>query len=243
MRDTFNMDHSRHPDSYDIKKPFLKLSRITFFLLLVIFLCSLIAVALLVYNFAVCPTEDNQSTCNSQYQHHLNGNFSPVSTTSDEETTQPVIFKDVRLPRSVKPVSYDIVIAPNLNGENFTFKGYVAIKIHIHESCTNISLHSWALKISRNQTALKMMDENGDLTSDEIEIKNQQFVDEKQFLVIETKQELKKGKNYLLKLKYTGQITDNLQGFYKSSYITNGKTKWLTSTQFQATDARRAFPW
>jgi aminopeptidase N len=152
------------------------------------------------------------------------------------------MITDVRLPRSIKPISYDIVIAPDLSSENFTFKGDVIIKIHIDESCKNISLHSWTLTIKRNYTSIKLLDEDGNETDDEIEVIDQQFMEEKQFLVIKTKEELIKGKNYLLKIKYQGLILDNLQGFYKSSYKVDDQTKWLVSTQFQATDARRAFP-
>ncbi|KAG5672285.1 hypothetical protein PVAND_002422 [Polypedilum vanderplanki] len=245
MRDTFTIENSRHPGDYDTKKHFLNLSRLTFFLLLAMFICSLVAVALLVYNFAVCPQDDDVKVCSKHY--HINENSSPSTTsiasiTDIGETTEPPIIKDVRLPRSIKPLSYDIVIVPNLNGENFTFEGDVAIKIHVDESCNNITLHSWTLKIRRDFTKIFIFDIDGNVTADQIDIKNQFFIDEKQFLVLETKQELEKGKNYLLKIKYIGQITDNLQGFYKSSYTVNGETKWLVSTQFQSTDARRCFP-
>lgn len=243
MRDTFNMEHSRHPDSYDIKKPFMKLSRMTFLMLLVIFICSLIAVALLVYNFAVCPQDESERTCGSQYHNYLNGNVLPTNMPTEDGDAEPIVYKDVRLPRSMKPVAYDIVIAPDLSGENFTFKGDVVVKIHVDQSCTNISIHSWTLKINRNHTSIKVLNENGEVTDSEITVKNQYFIDEKQFLVIETNEVLEAGKIYLLKLKYVGQILDNLQGFYKSSYTVENQTKWLSSTQFQATDARRAFPW
>lgn len=236
------MEHSRHPDSYDIKKPFMKLSRMTFLMFLAIFICSLIAVALLVYNFAVCP-EENERPCSDRFHPHGDGIDMSTEAAGVLEAAETPIIKDVRLPRSIKPLSYDIVIAPNLSGDNFTFKGDVGIKIQVLESCTNISLHSWALKITRNYTSVKLIDEDGIETSEAIPVKDQYFVDEKQFLVIETANVLDKGKTYLLKLKFTGTILDNLQGFYKSSYKVGGSTKWLTSTQFQATDARRAFPW
>jgi aminopeptidase N len=245
MRDTFTMDNSRHPGDYDTKKHFLTLSRLMFFMFLAMFVCSLVAVALLVYNFAVCPQDEDVKVCSDLL--HLNGNSSPVSSSSISplttigETTEPPMIKDVRLPRAIKPISYDIVIVPNLSGENFTFEGDIAIKLHVDASCRNITLHSWTLKIRRDFVKIFTLEGNG-TDGDEVYVKDQFFVEEKQFLVIETKDELQKGKDYLLKMKYMGQITDNLQGFYKSSYTVNGETKWLASTQFQSTDARRAFP-
>lgn len=243
MRETFNMDSSTHPGDYDTKKHFLKLSRLMFFMFVAMFICSLIAVALLVYNFAVCPSDDDDKICTNHY--HANGNSSLTSTsisTSTIASVESTIIKDVRLPRSISPLSYDLVIVPNLTTENFTFEGDVAIKILITKTCKNITLHSWTLKIQRDFTQIKMLNDNGEIMDGDIEVTNQSFVDGKQFLVIETKQELERGNEYLLKLKFLGQITDNLQGFYKSSYTVNGETKWIVSTQFQSTDARRAFP-
>ena len=43
-------------------------------------------------------------------------------------------------------------------------------------------------------------------------------------------------------LKFQGILNDRLLGFYRSQYTQNGKTKYLATTQFEAADARRAFP-
>jgi tricorn protease interacting factor F2/3 len=43
-------------------------------------------------------------------------------------------------------------------------------------------------------------------------------------------------------LEFQGTLNDRLLGFYRSQYIQNGKTKYLATTQFEAADARRAFP-
>ena len=46
-----------------------------------------------------------------------------------------------------------------------------------------------------------------------------------------------------LSIKFTGTLNDRLLGFYKSQYKDKkGKTKYLATTQFEAADARRAFP-
>lgn len=45
-----------------------------------------------------------------------------------------------------------------------------------------------------------------------------------------------------LKLKFKGILNDKMRGFYRSSYTLNGQTKYLATTQFEATDARCAFP-
>ena len=43
-------------------------------------------------------------------------------------------------------------------------------------------------------------------------------------------------------LEFEGILNDRLLGFYRSKYQQNGKTKYLATTQFEAADARRAFP-
>lgn len=46
----------------------------------------------------------------------------------------------------------------------------------------------------------------------------------------------------ILTVNYEGYMLDDMAGFYKSSYKENGQDVWLGTTQFQQTDARRAFP-
>jgi aminopeptidase N len=233
------MENARRSSDYDTKKFFLKLSRFGFLMLLATILCSLVAVALLVYNFAVCPQEEHHVRhCRNDLEFTTDG-ITKGSGSNEKESEIPPILKDIRLPRSIKPISYDVVIVPYLSGENFTFDGDVIIKIKVNENCKNITLHSTMLKIHRNLTTIQKITEN---ENQSVNIKNQFFVEPKQFLVIETEEELEREQNYTLKISYVGQIRDNLQGFYKSSYKVNNETKWLASTQFQATDARRAFP-
>ena len=47
----------------------------------------------------------------------------------------------------------------------------------------------------------------------------------------------------LLYVPWTGNLNDELAGFYRSSYIDeDGEKKYIATTQFEATDARRALP-
>ena len=46
-----------------------------------------------------------------------------------------------------------------------------------------------------------------------------------------------------LEIEFTGELNDRLRGFYRSRYTDmNGEERHLATTQFEATDARRAFP-
>lgn len=46
----------------------------------------------------------------------------------------------------------------------------------------------------------------------------------------------------ILEVSFLGYMTDEMAGFYRSYYIENGQKVWLGTTQFQSTDARKAFP-
>jgi aminopeptidase N len=237
MRDSFAMDNTRHSDHY--KKAFVKLSRTGTFLLSAIIVCSLVAVALLVYNFAACPQDDLQLT---ESRHHfrqdlINPTLSlTTSTKITENDTRH--SKDLRLPRSIRPVSYDVVLLPFLTSDNFTFNGEVAIRINVMETCKNVTLHSTSLIINWSFSHIQKLNEDNKPTEN-VSITNQYFVDEKQFLVLETGKDLEVNTSYIVRLQFVGTIKDNLQGFYKSSYNVGTETKWIASTQFQATDARR----
>ena len=43
-------------------------------------------------------------------------------------------------------------------------------------------------------------------------------------------------------LDYNGRINNQYAGLYRSRYVVDGQTRYMASTQFQASDARRAFP-
>ena len=45
-----------------------------------------------------------------------------------------------------------------------------------------------------------------------------------------------------LKIYYRGFLRDDMEGFYRSYYKEGSKKVWMASTQFQQSDARRAFP-
>jgi aminopeptidase N len=46
----------------------------------------------------------------------------------------------------------------------------------------------------------------------------------------------------ILKIAYVGEINDRMVGFYRSRYGVRGEEKYCAVTQFEESDARRAFP-
>lgn len=143
--------------------------------------------------------------------------------------TKNIKKKSVRLSKNIFPISYDLRIKPDL--ESFTFSGNETIKLKINKDTKSITLHSKDIDIKTAKIANN---------------KNEQFSTkitynkESETATIYFRENIN-GESKLY-LNFIGIINDNLRGFYKSKYILNGEEKYLATTQFEATDARRAFP-
>lgn len=56
-------------------------------------------------------------------------------------------------------------------------------------------------------------------------------------------QELQSNSTAVLYIAFKGVLNDNMVGFYRSSFKDDeGTTHYIATTQFEPTDARRAFP-
>jgi aminopeptidase N len=66
---------------------------------------------------------------------------------------------------------------------------------------------------------------------------------ERQFFVASLSQTFKANNNYTVFVQFTGYLTDDNAGFYRSSYLDNNqKRRWLLASQMEPTDARKSFP-
>jgi puromycin-sensitive aminopeptidase len=124
-----------------------------------------------------------------------------------------------------------LLLEPDL--VNATFWGSVAISIQVQEATSEIVLNSAELQIEK---AWICNDANvSQLASVKIE-------DATEWCRIGFRCRVEPG-NYHLHLAFKGTLNDKLRGFYRSTYkVTAENTKVLAATQFEATDARRAFP-
>lgn len=126
-------------------------------------------------------------------------------------------WKDIRLPKDILPVTYRIYLKPDL-ATTFDFTGRVAIDVQCVKPTKYVILHFKKLDIN----SFKLLDSNKKYANVSRILKNQ---DHEQIL-LETQEELQAGKNYTLKLTFSGKLSNSMAGFYKSSYKTKeGKTK------------------
>ena len=198
------------------------------------FLISLVMTGLLVYHFAPCLEEKLVKSCielkNSGFESR--GMF-PTELSSKKKL-------DVRLPRAVVPDSYELKLIPFIWEGNFTFNGEVKILVNVTEDTKNVTLHAVDMVIDESFTTIR--EHSGANNTKAIGIVGQKNDTERQFHVIKTSDTLKRGMQYVVHLKFVGHLNDYMQGFYRSSYTVESQTRWIAATQFQPTDARRAFP-
>jgi puromycin-sensitive aminopeptidase len=136
-----------------------------------------------------------------------------------------------RLPRTVVPSRYELRLEPDLTSA--TFSGEVTIAVTVRETTSEIVLN--AIELQASDARLENdngMSQNPTVTADQ--------PTERWRLTFTTP--IASG-DWRLLLRFRGTLNDKLRGFYRSSYKdTAGKTQVLAATQFEATDARRAFP-
>jgi puromycin-sensitive aminopeptidase len=139
-------------------------------------------------------------------------------------------IKSVRLVPHIKPERYNLTLKPDL--EAFTFSGKEIITLTIDKPIKEITLHSKDIKIETVEIIQNKDNQFASIISYDIKAETATFT---------FKSPIKKGKAKL-SIVFEGIINETLRGFYRSRYTLNGEQKHLATTQFEATDARRAFP-
>ena len=136
-----------------------------------------------------------------------------------------------RLPQSVVPDRYEIELEPDIEQGRFT--GQEAIDVTVWEPIREVLLNAADLEIR----SARIRDEHGKVQSATIRLD-----EENERACLTFPESLQPGP-WRLTLTFTGILGDKLRGFYRSTFTTAGGTKeMLAVTQFEATDARRAFP-
>lgn len=131
-----------------------------------------------------------------------------------------------RLPRSILPSSYSVEIRPDLAAHTFT--GSVAVAASVVEAtdtlvCNIADLTLTSVTIDGEAAAFSIDEENEQLR---VELGAQRPAGDITFGAT-----------------FEGELADTLKGFYRSTFTDDdGVEHTIATTQFQSTDARRAFP-
>ena len=137
-----------------------------------------------------------------------------------------------RLPDTVRPEKYSIELRPNLKA--FSFEGSESIRIQVARPTKTIVLNAEGLEV---REATVSSSKGGSLPATSID-----FDSKREVLRLDFAESVPSGPA-TLRLSFSGTLNDELAGFYRSRYtMSDGKQGYMAATQFESTNARRAFP-
>ena len=138
--------------------------------------------------------------------------------------------QNVHLPSHFKPERYVLELEPAI--EAATFRGSEILHFTHKKASKEITLHAIELTVSDVKVV------SGGKT---FEPTKTNFNKKTETVTFTFAKPIPKGKGRLY-LNFEGILNDRMHGFYRSSYMHDGRENFLATTQFEATDARRAFP-
>jgi len=150
-----------------------------------------------------------------------------LPTAQSSQTLQSTTY---RLPPNVRPKKYSLTLKTDIPEESFS--GRVVIDIEVAIPTNEIVLNAVDLDISE----AKILLEQGDFLQGTVEP-----IRETERACITFPSALDKGP-YRLDIGFSGKLSSKLRGFYRSKFVLEGTEHYIATTQFEATDARRAFP-
>jgi puromycin-sensitive aminopeptidase len=141
------------------------------------------------------------------------------------------VDKSYRLPRHARPRRYELELRPDL--EAARFEGHAKVELELLEPSDRLVLNAVGLDI----TSTRLDCSDGTEAVPEVS-----FDGTDQLLILQFDRPLPTGVHHL-SIGYTGILNDQLRGFYRSTFRDeNGIDRTIATTQFEAADARRAFP-
>ena len=140
-----------------------------------------------------------------------------------------------RLPRDVRPTRYDLVLEPDLDGG--TFRGTVMITVEADAAVDELVLHAADLQIDSAEII------SSDGTRTELSTALDDSTERLTCTIEGAHPVIVAAGTATLSLAFRGTLNDKLRGFYRSRFVdSEGTERVLATTQFESTDARRAFP-
>ncbi|HWR34457.1 MAG TPA: M1 family metallopeptidase [Clostridia bacterium] len=130
-----------------------------------------------------------------------------------------------RLPETASPSHYQLTFTPNFSDN--TFKGEETIEVRVLKPTNAITLNAAEIAFDDVSVSQGQQVQQAKVSLDE-KIEMATLTVDKPLTAGDAK----------INIRYTGQLNDKLRGFYLSQ---TAKRKYAV-TQFEATDARRAFP-
>ncbi|NXB34026.1 AMPN Aminopeptidase, partial [Eulacestoma nigropectus] len=197
------------------------------------------AVATIIALSVVYAQEKNKGTSNVD----TNSTAEPsVTTTTTPAPNNP--WNRWRLPATLKPESYEVSLQPFLKPDAnnmYIFKGNSSVVFVCVEATDLILIHSNKLNYTMQGSFHAMLQAEGGGSAPAIS--HTWLETPTQYLVVQLDTPLQQGQRYRLSSSFTGELADDLAGFYRSEYTDqSGNKQVVATTQMQPADARKAFP-
>lgn len=136
------------------------------------------------------------------------------------------------LPTNVRPSHYDIFLTPGL--ENFKFKGQVTITLIVKEVTNVIEMNANDITIE----SINIVSDSGR----KMECVDFRIADERERLIIKLDGVLQKDEKWVLNIKYVGNHSESMVGFYRVAVNYKGNKEYMYATQFESNFCRMALP-
>ncbi|MPZ53332.1 MAG: hypothetical protein GEU79_11490 [Acidimicrobiia bacterium] len=137
--------------------------------------------------------------------------------------------KDYRLPTNVIPSAYRIHLEPNLEAASFT--GHVSIDVEADQPRREITLNAIELDLTTAKVS----------AGDDSQVAEISLDEELERATLTLSEPIEGAA--VVDIDFTGVLNDQLKGFYLSTFTdVDGVEQNIATTQFESTDARRAFP-
>lgn len=154
-------------------------------------------------------------------------------------------WNSFRLPTDLVPVDYNITLWPRLSHEPNTglyiFTGQSTLKFECVKETDLILMHSNKLNYTTlDKTHIARLIALGGGSPPTII--SSWLQPKTQYLVIQLDSKLTQGQKYQLYTEFTGELADDLAGFYRSEYEEDGVRKIVATSQMHPTHARKTFP-
>jgi len=138
-----------------------------------------------------------------------------------------------RLPPNVVPSHYELHLTPNLT--TFKFQATIHIQLNILSATKTIKLNTAEIDV-KSATLTRSTADTKPVTL------TATYEEDDEVCILTAGEELGVGEGQLT-IEYEGEHNDKMRGCYRSKYTTpQGEERYMITTQFEATDARRAMP-
>lgn len=148
-----------------------------------------------------------------------------------DDHSEPLLDTSFRLPQTSSPFKYEINL--DIDEDKKNSKGFVGIDIDVTESTDVIVLNYRELQIDD----VKFFDSR----QERVEFYDFYTNSTSEFIKIELSRNLPKG-TFRIEINYRGAVRPPSSGIYWDTYVIDGVTRYLVTTQFESDWSRQCFP-